>query len=90
MSETQTDTTREGQQEQQKAPGKAAKKAIEVVAARVLCAGAVGNQRFAAGVVVEGIPAEVAQAHAAMLDSNPAAVSRAKDRGAEVLTYGEA
>src|SRR5690606_37736763 len=66
---------------------KQSKKAAQSVAARVLCAGTVGGQRFEAGVVIEGMPAGVAQAHAAMLDTNSAAVSHAVAAGAQVLAW---
>lgn len=60
------------------------------VAARVLCAGVIGGQRFEAGVVIDGLPSDVADAHAAMLDPHPDAVSHAVDGGAQVVVYGEA
>lgn len=56
----------------------------------VLCAGSVGGQRYSAGVVLEGVPEEVAQAHAPMLDLHPAAVNHAMATGATVVAYGEA
>lgn len=61
----------------------------ETVAARVLCAGALGGRHFAAGVVVDGISAQVAQAHAHMLDLNPAAITHAIGAGAQAFGYGE-
>ena len=46
-----------------------------VVTAVALCAGSFdGVASIPAGAVVEGVPAEVAQAHAAWLDQAPAAV----------------
>lgn len=60
------------------------------VAARVLCAGVIGGQRFDAGVVIDGLPSDVADAHAVMLDAHPDAVSHAVDGGAQVVVYGEA
>lgn len=60
------------------------------VAARVLCAGVIGGQRFEAGVVIDGLPSDVADAHAAMLDAHPSAVRHAVDGGAQVLVYEEA
>lgn len=60
------------------------------VAARVLCAGVIGGQRFEAGAVIDGLPSDVADAHAAMLDAHPSAVSHAVDGGAQVVVYEEA
>lgn len=60
------------------------------VVARVLCAGVIGGQRFEAGVVIDGLPSDVADAHAAMLDAHPSAVRHAVDGGAQVVVYGEA
>lgn len=61
-----------------------------VVTAVALCAGSFdGVASIPAGAVVEGVPAEVAQAHAAWLDSATAAVEYATANGSPVLQYTE-
>lgn len=66
------------------------KQAPEGVTAVALCAGTFnGSVRIPAGAVVEGVPAEVAQAHAAWLDAAPAAVEHATANGAPVVPYTE-
>ncbi len=61
-----------------------------VVAAVALCAGSFdGVASIPAGAVVEGVPAEVAQAHAAWLDAAPEAVAHAQANGAPVVPFAE-
>lgn len=61
-----------------------------VVVAVALCAGSFnGSVRIPAGAVIDGVPAEVAQANSAWLDIAPAAVEYATANGAPSLQYAE-
>lgn len=60
------------------------------VTALVLCTANVGGHRYEAGIVLKGLPEEVAQAHAHALDAHPAAVEHAIGAGAAVMSFGEA
>lgn len=60
---------------------------VEIVDVLVLCAGNVAGIRYEAGIVLEDVPVNVAQAYAGMLDAHPDAAAYARARGAEVLAY---
>lgn len=61
-----------------------------VATAVALCAGSFnGVVGIPAGAVIEGVPAEVAQSHAAWLDTATAAVEYATANGSQVLQYTE-
>ena len=53
----------------------------------VLCAGHVAGKFYEAGTILEGVPADVAEAHAVMLDSHPNAIAHARDAGWPVVAY---
>lgn len=68
----------------------ATKKQETVLSVAALCAGSFnGVRRIPAGAVIEGVPAEVAEANKHWLDAAPAAVDAAKASGAQVLPYQE-
>lgn len=66
---------------------KAAPKAEVAVSGVLFNKGAVAGVTYAAGVVLEGLPQEVAQAHTNVLDLSAEAVATAKARGAVVVKF---
>ena len=66
---------------------KAQKAEPGTVACWVLCAGHVAGKFYTAGTVLEGVPADVAQAHAGMLDAHPDAIAHARSAGHPVAAY---
>lgn len=68
----------------------ATKKQEAASAAFVLCAGSFdGLRQIPAGAVVDGIPADILYDNRHWLDSAPAAVEKAKENGAPVVSYTE-
>ena len=54
---------------------------------RVLAAVTIADVRYQPGVVIEGIPVDVAEAHAGSVDAHPDAVAYARSTNAEVLQF---
>lgn len=66
---------------------KAQKAGTDTATCLVLCAGYLTGNFYEAGAVLEGVPADVAEAHSAMLDLHESAVSHARGEGAPVVAY---
>lgn len=60
---------------------------VERCAVRVLAAVTIADVRYKPGVVIEGIPVDLAEAHAGSVDAHPDAVEYARSINAEVLQF---
>ncbi|MFA9286986.1 hypothetical protein ACCQ08_19525 [Comamonas sp. SY3] len=60
---------------------------VERCAVRVLAAVTIADVRYRPGVVIEGIPVDLAEAHAGSVDAHPDAVDYARSINAEVLQF---
>lgn len=60
---------------------------VERCVVRVLAAVTIADVRYKPGVVIEGIPVDLAEAHAGSVDAHPDAVDYARSINAEVLQF---
>ncbi len=68
-------------------PAEALPAKVERRAVRVLAAVTIADVRYQPGVLIEGIPVDLAEAHAGSVDAHPDAVAYARSTNAQVLQF---
>ncbi|UXC18555.1 hypothetical protein [Comamonas squillarum] len=68
-------------------PAEAPPAKVERRAVRVLAAVTIADVRYQPGVLIEGIPVDLAEAHAGSVDAHPDAVAYARSTNAQVLQF---